>query len=271
MRSRISRNKQMSHRWKQRPPGSNWGDFGPDDQRGRMNLVTPEKVLQGVAEVQTGMRFCLSLPLDYPGGNKVNARRRPPRRFATVRSGRANFNFLLSGENPLHTDVVADDVGMQRVLSGQQEIEISAAGADRGEAPRRPPARVDFVAAGVIQRQRQAKTHSRLHLGHTLQHFLRRDQVHAAALVVGAKIAPIRAGRALFPSVRHLFIPGYSRTHLTAEDGEESEGKQSSAPSAVHAFDATLADSCSCNWRHITLPVADLGRLSTNSTMRGYL
>src|SRR5450759_3768681 len=69
MRSRISRNKQMSHRWKQRPPGSNWGDFGPDDQRGRMNLVTPEKVLQGVAEVQTGMRFCLSLPLDYPGGS----------------------------------------------------------------------------------------------------------------------------------------------------------------------------------------------------------
>ena len=99
----------MSSRWKQRPPGSNWGDFGPDDQRGRMNLVTPEKVLQGVAEVKTGLRFCLSLPLDYPGGNTINARRRPPRRFATVRSGRANFNFLLSGENPLHTDVVCDD------------------------------------------------------------------------------------------------------------------------------------------------------------------
>ncbi|MGP1679421.1 MAG: cyclase family protein, partial [Burkholderiales bacterium] len=78
----------MSHRWKQRPPGSNWGDFGPDDQRGRMNLITPQKVLQGVAEVKAGIRFCLSLPLDYPGGNQVNARRLPPRRFATVRSGR---------------------------------------------------------------------------------------------------------------------------------------------------------------------------------------
>src|SRR5450759_3768679 len=144
----------------------------------------------------------------------------------------------------------------------------SAAGCGRGANGN---ALLPVAAAGVIQRQRQAEAHSRLHLGHTLQHFLRRDQVHAAALVVGAKIAPIRAGRALFPSVRHLFIPGYSRTHLTAEDGEESEGKQSSAPSAVHAFDATLADSCSCNWRHITLPVADLGRLSTNSTMRGYL
>jgi len=99
----------MSPRWKQRPPGSNWGDFGPDDQRGRMNLVTPEKVLQGVAEVKTGLRFCLSLPLDYPGGNSVNPRRRPPRRFATVRSGRANFNFLLSSENADNCDVVCDD------------------------------------------------------------------------------------------------------------------------------------------------------------------
>lgn len=34
-------------RWKQRPPGSTWGDFGPDDQYGRMNLLTPEKVKQG--------------------------------------------------------------------------------------------------------------------------------------------------------------------------------------------------------------------------------
>src|SRR5437667_105111 len=34
----------MKPRWKQRPPGSNWGEFGPDDQRGRMNLVTREIV-----------------------------------------------------------------------------------------------------------------------------------------------------------------------------------------------------------------------------------
>jgi len=24
-------------RWKHRPEGSNWGDFGPDDQLGRLN------------------------------------------------------------------------------------------------------------------------------------------------------------------------------------------------------------------------------------------
>ena len=43
---------------RKRPPGSNWGEFGPDDQRGRMNYVTREKVLQGVAEVKEGLTFC---------------------------------------------------------------------------------------------------------------------------------------------------------------------------------------------------------------------
>ena len=53
-----------STRWKQRPAGSTWGDFGPDDQLGRMNLLTPEKVKQGMAEVKQGLTFNLSLPLD---------------------------------------------------------------------------------------------------------------------------------------------------------------------------------------------------------------
>ena len=49
-------------RWKRRPEGSTWGDFGPDDQLGRLNLITPAKVLQGIAEVKEGRSFCLSLP-----------------------------------------------------------------------------------------------------------------------------------------------------------------------------------------------------------------
>ena len=36
-------------RWKRRPAGSNWGDWGPDDQLGRLNLLTPDKVLKGGA------------------------------------------------------------------------------------------------------------------------------------------------------------------------------------------------------------------------------
>lgn len=96
-------------RWKNRPQGSNWGDFGPDDEVGRLNLLTPEKVLQGVAEVRDGISFCLSLPLDFPGGNALNRFRHPPRRFTSGRAGKVNYNFELNRVNPAFTDVVSDD------------------------------------------------------------------------------------------------------------------------------------------------------------------
>ena len=103
----------MAQRWKQRPPGSNWGEFGPDDQRGRMNYVTREKVLQGIAEVKEGISFPLSLPLDYPGGATLNPRRSPPRLAATIRDGKSagkqNFCFPLADDEPELTDVVSDD------------------------------------------------------------------------------------------------------------------------------------------------------------------
>ena len=97
-------------RWTHRPPGSNWGDFGADDQCGRLNLLTPAKVRQGVAEVREGLTFCLSLPLDYPGGNVLNPRRHPPVIRPTVRNGRPNMNYRLFTDNVLQTDVVCDDL-----------------------------------------------------------------------------------------------------------------------------------------------------------------
>lgn len=99
-----------STRWKHRPPGSNWGDFGPDDQSGRINLLTPEKVREGVAEVREGLVFCLSLPLDYPGGNVLNPRRHPPVLRPTVRGRSANMNYRLYCDDPNCTDVVCDDL-----------------------------------------------------------------------------------------------------------------------------------------------------------------
>jgi kynurenine formamidase len=68
----------MTKRWSQRPPGSTWGDWGDEDELGRINLLTPDKVLQGVREVEAGISFSLSLPLDFPGGTALNQRRYPP-------------------------------------------------------------------------------------------------------------------------------------------------------------------------------------------------
>ncbi len=106
----MSENTPDGPRWKNRPPGSTWGDFGADDQLGRLNLITPEKVRQGVAEVREGRTFCLSLPLDLPGGNVLNPRRHPPAVRPTVRNGKPNLNYRLIADNPLHNDVVSDDL-----------------------------------------------------------------------------------------------------------------------------------------------------------------
>jgi len=97
-------------RWVQRPPGSNWGDFGDDDQLGRLNLITPQCVRQAAAEVREGRSFCLSLPLDYPGGNVLNPRRHPPRLRPTSRGEMPNWMFETGSEIPDATDVICDDM-----------------------------------------------------------------------------------------------------------------------------------------------------------------
>ncbi|MCX7380718.1 MAG: cyclase family protein [Alphaproteobacteria bacterium] len=96
-------------RWKHRPEGSTWGDWGPDDELGRLNLLTPGKVLQGIAEVKTGRTFCLSLPLDYPGGAILSPRRHPPELRPTMREGLPNMNVPLRCFDPTATDIVSDD------------------------------------------------------------------------------------------------------------------------------------------------------------------
>jgi hypothetical protein len=99
-------------RWKQRPEGSNWGDYGPDDQLGRLNLLTPDKVLQGIAEVKQGRAFCLSLPLDYPGGSGLNPNRHPPVLRPTLRRGKVNFNCQLGELDAGRPDVLSDDLAI---------------------------------------------------------------------------------------------------------------------------------------------------------------
>jgi len=74
-----------------------------------MNYVTREKVLQGIAEVKVGKTFCLSLPLDYPGGAILSPRRHPPVLQPTMRGDRPNMNYPLRCDDPTATDIVCDD------------------------------------------------------------------------------------------------------------------------------------------------------------------
>jgi kynurenine formamidase len=97
-------------RWKRRPDNATWGDYGPDDQLGRMNELTPAKVRQGIAEVKEGKTFCLSMPLDYPGGAVLNPRRHPPQIRPTTRGDKPNWLYRTEWEKPGMTDVINDDV-----------------------------------------------------------------------------------------------------------------------------------------------------------------
>lgn len=103
-------------RWTQRPTGSNWGDFGDDDQLGRANLIGKAQVLKGIDEVRAGEVFCLSLPLDLPGGNVLNPRRHPPRLSPTSLGSDEYLNFPLANVHSGWEDVISDD---QVILSLQ--------------------------------------------------------------------------------------------------------------------------------------------------------
>jgi hypothetical protein len=98
-----------SVRWTRRPEGSNWGDFGPDDQLGRLNLITPERRRAAALEVREGLAFCLSLPLDCPRHVELHPRRKPPELGFFLRGDDPTLNYPMSRVNPDQDDVVCDD------------------------------------------------------------------------------------------------------------------------------------------------------------------
>ncbi|MDH5537423.1 MAG: cyclase family protein [Betaproteobacteria bacterium] len=102
----------MARQWKNRPEGSNWGEFGDEDQLGRMNFVTAERRLRALAEVKTGRAFCLSHPLDRPGGSVLNPSRKPPVLHPVTRDGKVYFNLAMSEYDARFTDIGSDEAVM---------------------------------------------------------------------------------------------------------------------------------------------------------------
>lgn len=116
-------------RWKNRPQGSNWGEFGPDDQLGRPNLIGQEQVLKGAREVRAGLSFSLSLPLDFPGESALNARRHPPVLRPTFRDGQPYVNFPFARLDAHATDIVSDDQVLMSLQYSTQWDSLAHVGA----------------------------------------------------------------------------------------------------------------------------------------------
>jgi len=81
------------------PPWSSWNVFGPGDERGTVNRLTPDRVAAAAALVKNGRRFGLDYPVDafepYPTGT-----RRP-------------LQHHVFANNPLHRDDWLDSFYLQ--------------------------------------------------------------------------------------------------------------------------------------------------------------
>jgi kynurenine formamidase len=64
--------------------GRNWGRYGPDDERGALNLVTPDGLRRAAALVKTGKAYSLAMPISRSGTPPVYGRSAPERLTRTA-------------------------------------------------------------------------------------------------------------------------------------------------------------------------------------------
>ena len=69
-----------------RREASNWGRWGPDDERGTLNLLTADAVLGGVAAIRSGKVYGLGLPINATAAPIVEGRGEPRRLTLTCDS-----------------------------------------------------------------------------------------------------------------------------------------------------------------------------------------
>jgi kynurenine formamidase len=71
---------------------SNWGRWGPGDQRGTLNLITSDAVLRGKSAIRTGRPFSLAIPFD-PTGPQWDSKNMPERVNPELRTHTVNVSF----------------------------------------------------------------------------------------------------------------------------------------------------------------------------------
>jgi kynurenine formamidase len=121
---------------------SNTGRWGPDDQRGTLNLVTPEAVLRGVAAVRQGVVFSLAIPFDADGPQTgaIPGRANPAREMLMVNTAftgdpsdfcTSDDTVAMGVQAATHWDALAHVSYEGRMYNSVPATEVSAAGAAR--------------------------------------------------------------------------------------------------------------------------------------------
>jgi kynurenine formamidase len=121
----------------------NWGRWGPDDERGTINLVTPEVRRRAAACVRTGRAFSLALPLSEAEGIQTGllpGRINPVRTMAQINAPVlgdpeqvcTNDDLVVMGlQCATHWDGLAHVSYGGRIYNGYPDSTVTAAGASR--------------------------------------------------------------------------------------------------------------------------------------------
>jgi kynurenine formamidase len=115
----------------------NWGRWGENDERGTLNLITPDVVKYATSLVRRGQTFSLCLPITNAGvGVPSFPTRAPPLHVASYRktpdgAGTGDDYLITNTHNQTHLDSIAHEWLDNTIYNGYSDDVISSQGATR--------------------------------------------------------------------------------------------------------------------------------------------
>jgi kynurenine formamidase len=170
---------------------NNWGRWGPDDDRGTLNLITDDVVRRAVATVRSGRTLSLAIPMSDAGPQLgfVRGRTNPQHTMIAVHEPlggdedgvRFNDDAVSLGlQAATHWDALAHVSYAGRMWNGTPPAAIDATGAHRLGVDRVGP----LVSRGVLLDVARARGEERLEGGLALT----RDDLDAAESLAGVTV-----------------------------------------------------------------------------------
>jgi kynurenine formamidase len=124
---------------------TNWNRWGADDERGALNLITPDKVLAATAGCATGKVYSLSLPIQASGVPIFDYRGAPKRLTLTSRTDAEMFSsygavpgvganedvLVIPSHNTTHMDALSHVFADEAVYNGHPNAFSSLSGSPK--------------------------------------------------------------------------------------------------------------------------------------------
>lgn len=112
------------------PELSNWGRWGPDDEQGTLNLLTPERVLSALRLVKSGKVYNLAVPLEKGGPQFPTFHKTWRVTYYRDDHGRgvADDVVMMESHSGTHLDALGHFWQDGKMWNGRSSAEVSSAG-----------------------------------------------------------------------------------------------------------------------------------------------